>query len=89
VGEALDQAIRELLLLQSSDWNFILKTGTAMGYALARLRAHTTRLLRLCDMVDKQHVDEEDQTWLRDVCSRDNFLAHMEGATLRSPFAQR
>lgn len=89
VGEALDQAIRELLLLQSSDWNFILKTGTAMGYALARIRAHSARLRRLSDMVEKQHVNEDDQTWLRDVCARDNFLSHLEGSTLRAPFAPR
>src|SRR5262249_54942051 len=43
VGEALDQTIRELLLLQSSDWNFIIKTGTATRYAEARIRAHTHR----------------------------------------------
>ncbi len=40
-GRALDQAFRELLLLQSSDWNFILQTGTSSGYADARIRKHT------------------------------------------------
>src|SRR5258708_24394344 len=34
-GEALDQVVRELLLLQSSDWPFILKTGTVARYAEA------------------------------------------------------
>ena len=30
---ALDQAARELLLAQSSDWAFIMKTGTSVDYA--------------------------------------------------------
>ncbi len=43
-GQALDQAIRELLLLQSSDWNFIIKTATSTRYAEGRIRVHTSRL---------------------------------------------
>ncbi|MBI4602073.1 MAG: DUF1957 domain-containing protein [Planctomycetes bacterium] len=36
----LNQAARELLLAQSSDWAFILKTGTATGYARSRVEEH-------------------------------------------------
>ncbi len=86
VGRALDQAIRELLLLQSSDWNFILKTGTAMGYALARIRAHTARLGKLASMVERGRVDDTEAKWMDDVTQRDNFLSHLQGAALRGPF---
>ena len=37
---ALNQAARELLLAQSSDWPFILKTGTSPGYAASRVEEH-------------------------------------------------
>lgn len=37
---ALDQAARELLLAQSSDWPFVLHAGTAIGYAARRVREH-------------------------------------------------
>ena len=37
---ALNQAARELLLAQSSDWSFIIKTGTMVDYATRRLRQH-------------------------------------------------
>ena len=86
VGTALDQAIRELLLLQSSDWNFILKTGTQMGYAAARIRAHTERLRHLSELVAAGTIAGDDVAWLDDVCTRDNFLAAMEGDELRRVF---
>ncbi len=37
---ALRQAMRELLLAQSSDWPFIMKTGTFPDYAHKRVRRH-------------------------------------------------
>jgi 1,4-alpha-glucan branching enzyme len=87
-GEALDQAIRELLLLQSSDWPFILKMGTTVGYAQARLRSHVHRLRHLGHLVETGRIDGEDEVWLDDVARRDNFLAQLSGHELRAPFAQ-
>src|SRR5262249_25501015 len=37
---ALNQAARELLLAQSSDWAFIMKTGTMVEYAVQRTQVH-------------------------------------------------
>jgi 1,4-alpha-glucan branching enzyme len=85
-GEALDQAIRELLLLQSSDWNFIIKTGTASQYAEGRIRAHTHRLRHLGYLVEKGGIEGDDVRWVDDVRSRDTFLGGLAGDALRSPF---
>lgn len=85
-GVALDQAIRELLLLQSSDWNFIIKTGTSMGYAEGRIRAHTHRLRHLGYLVESGTIEGDDARWVEDVCLRDTFLASMSGDALRRPF---
>jgi 1,4-alpha-glucan branching enzyme len=38
--EALAQAARELLLVQSSDWQFIISTGAAADYGERRFREH-------------------------------------------------
>ena len=43
----LAQAARELLLAQSSDWQFIITTGEAADYAEARIRLHLTDCERL------------------------------------------
>jgi 1,4-alpha-glucan branching enzyme len=85
-GRALDQVVRELLLLQSSDWPFILHTGTASGYALARLQAHDHRMRRLAHFVEHDVKTNEDAKWLDDVCARDNFLWQLGSETLRAPF---
>jgi 1,4-alpha-glucan branching enzyme len=85
---ALDQVIRELLLLQSSDWAFILHTGTSTGYADARVRAHVHRLRHLGHLIEQNDASEESWRYVRDVASRDNYLAHFSSATLRAPFLE-
>jgi len=85
-GRALDQTIRELLLLQSSDWNFIIKTGTSLKYAESRIRVHVHRLRRLGHLVQTGVIEGEDAAWLEDVSARDNFFHQLESATLRSAF---
>jgi 1,4-alpha-glucan branching enzyme len=44
---ALNQMARELLLAQSSDWAFIMKTGTFAEYAQARTKEHINRFFEL------------------------------------------
>jgi 1,4-alpha-glucan branching enzyme len=44
---ALNQAARELLLAQSSDWAFIMKTNTTVEYAKKRTRDHIARFTYL------------------------------------------
>lgn len=44
---ALNQLCRELLLAQSSDWAFIMKTGTAVKYATDRIKGHLSRFAQL------------------------------------------
>jgi len=46
----LAQATRELLLLQSSDWQFLITTGTASDYAERRVAEHYAEFKRLCEM---------------------------------------
>ncbi|MBC7325170.1 MAG: DUF1957 domain-containing protein, partial [Moorella sp. (in: Bacteria)] len=55
---ALNQAARELLLAQSSDWAFIMKTGTAVEYARRRFINHVQTFNLLIDQVEKKEVQE-------------------------------
>ena len=52
---ALNQMARELLLLQSSDWLFIITNGTMVEYAHKRIKEHTGRFNALYDMVKNNH----------------------------------
>ncbi len=54
---ALCQAARELLLAQSSDWPFIMKTGTVPGYARHRFITHMGRFQRLLREIEEGAVD--------------------------------
>src|SRR5690606_29925388 len=56
-GRALSQACRELLLAQSSDWTFIMKTGTAAEYAHRRIGEHLERFHRLADGLTHGRLD--------------------------------
>ncbi len=49
----LNQAARELLLLQSSDWPFLVTTGQAREYASERFRGHVERFYTLLDGLEK------------------------------------
>ena len=56
---ALDQAARELLLAQSSDWAFIMKTGTMVEYAVHRTKTHLLNFTTLYEGVLAGHIDED------------------------------
>jgi 1,4-alpha-glucan branching enzyme len=56
---ALNQMARELLLAQSSDWAFIMKTGTTVEYATRRVKEHVASFLKLYDGVKAQKIDED------------------------------
>jgi len=71
---ALRQLARELLLAQSSDWAFLIKTGTAIEYATKRTIDHLSRFNRLHDQVVTNNIDEE---FLRECELRDNLFPNV------------
>jgi 1,4-alpha-glucan branching enzyme len=56
---ALNQMARELLLAQSSDWAFIMTTGTCPDYAKRRIHDHINRFTALYDQVMSGNVSEQ------------------------------
>ena len=70
----LKQLARELLLAQSSDWAFLMKTGTAREYATKRTMDHLARFNRLHDQFAANDVDEE---FLGDCERRDNLFPNV------------
>ncbi|MFL6500624.1 MAG: glycoside hydrolase family 57 protein [Candidatus Udaeobacter sp.] len=70
----LKQLARELLLAQSSDWAFLMKTGTAREYATQRTIDHLARFNRLHDQFVTNDLDEE---FLRGCEWRDNIFPNV------------
>ncbi|AUX40741.1 glycoside hydrolase [Sorangium cellulosum] len=85
-GRALDQALRELLLLQSSDWAFMMATGEMVPYAEARVRAHAARAPRLARLAELPSIAPADAAWIDALCALDPFLAELPGPALRDAF---
>jgi 1,4-alpha-glucan branching enzyme len=55
---ALNQMARELLLAQSSDWAFMMKTGSHVPYAVERLKEHAGHFTELYEEVKEGSLDE-------------------------------
>jgi len=53
----LNQAARELLLLESSDWPFLVTTGQAREYAVQRFTTHVERFERLVSSIAENQPD--------------------------------
>jgi 1,4-alpha-glucan branching enzyme len=64
----LQQTARELLLLQSSDWPFLVTTAQAREYAIQRFNQHLERFERLATSLEGQRPNRElaDEYWERD-----------------------
>jgi len=55
--EVLNQAARELLLLQSSDWPFLITTGQAREYATRRFQEHVERFNEMAALAEPGTID--------------------------------
>jgi 1,4-alpha-glucan branching enzyme len=56
---AMQQAARELVLLESSDWPFLVTTGQAKDYAVERFNHHVERFRVIVDMIRFNKIDEK------------------------------
>jgi 1,4-alpha-glucan branching enzyme len=72
---ALNQASRELLLAQSSDWSFILTSGTVVQYAQARLHNHLTNFYKICRDLKQNTTDAAALAQLR---QDDQIFPHLD-----------
>jgi 1,4-alpha-glucan branching enzyme len=73
---ALNQAARELLLAQASDWAFIMKTNTTVEYAKKRTRDHVARFTYLHRALIGEVSFEE--PILREFEERDNIFPDID-----------
>ncbi|MEM1367214.1 MAG: 1,4-alpha-glucan branching protein domain-containing protein [Cyanobacteria bacterium P01_H01_bin.15] len=72
---ALNQAARELLLAQSSDWAFIMRTGTMVPYAERRTKAHVLRFNKLYEDIKSGQIDAG---WIEKVNKLDNIFPEID-----------
>lgn len=78
--ELLRQMFRELLLAQSSDWPFLIHSGTAADYAKSRVHTHVARFHELRTMLETGKTDIKR---LEDIADRDNLFPSLSLAPWR------
>ncbi|MCA1558393.1 MAG: DUF1957 domain-containing protein, partial [Acidobacteria bacterium] len=78
---ALNQAARELLLAQSSDWAFQIYQGTTVEYASKRFRSHIRRFDWIAGEIEAGTIDEEK---LMEIERRDNIFSEIDYRMYRS-----
>jgi 1,4-alpha-glucan branching enzyme len=59
-ARAINQATRELLLAQASDWPFMIRNNSTARYARGRLEAHLRRFERLAEGVQTGTIHQND-----------------------------
>ena len=73
--ETLNQAAREFLLMQSSDWPFLVTTGQAREYAIQRFSQHLERFNKLADSIEYDRINIE---YARELYELDKVFADID-----------
>jgi 1,4-alpha-glucan branching enzyme len=80
--EVIRQAGRELLLLQSSDWPFLISTRSARDYAETRICRHHEAFERLAGIVERLlgggEMNAADRVFLAETAERDDLFPDLE-----------
>lgn len=83
--QMLNQAARELVLLQSSDWPFLVTTGQAKEYAVTRFQEHLARFQQLRE---KLQAGIEDALLVAELYEKDKVFPDIDYKAFRRREAQ-
>lgn len=76
------QALRELMLLHSSDWQFLIYTKSAKDYAESRFFFHNSDFNRLCDLFEKvseaDNLSEDELSFLEETEKRNSIFPELK-----------
>lgn len=74
-------ALRQLLFLVASDWQFLMTTGSAVDYATLRLQGHAEEVFRLAEIGRKllggHEMTREEERVVVEAESRDDAFTHL------------
>ncbi|NLB17360.1 MAG: glycoside hydrolase family 57 protein [Syntrophomonadaceae bacterium] len=68
---AHQQAIKELMLMESSDWFFMVTNNYTRDYAVKRFLDHFAKLIRLTSLIKLNRFDAGDQSWVMKIEQED------------------
>lgn len=78
----LKQALREMMLMQSSDWQFLIYTQSAKDYAEQRFFFHHSDFNKLCDIAQKslsgEQLTEDELLYVAEIEERDAVFPELQ-----------
>jgi 1,4-alpha-glucan branching enzyme len=78
----IKQALREFMLLDSSDWQFLIHTQSAKDYAEQRFLFHNSDFNKLCELAmkykDKELLEEKDRNYLEETEKRNSIFPELQ-----------
>jgi 1,4-alpha-glucan branching enzyme len=77
ITRALSQAAREVLLLESSDWPYMVAKDRAKKYATQRFSTHLERFWKIADALEGGKADRE-ITGLSEIEETDKLFAELD-----------
>ena len=82
VKQMLTRAARELLLLQASDWPFVIHSQGAVDYGIERISLHAVRFDRLCLIAEKlgngKEIDELEKVQVAEADAHDSIFKDVD-----------
>ncbi|MFC5449649.1 1,4-alpha-glucan branching protein domain-containing protein [Paenibacillus aestuarii] len=82
---ALNQAARELMLAQTSDWAFMMNAGTGVDYAVSRTKEHLAHFQRLSEQIGQAQVNEEELAALEETDCLFPLIDYWDYASIHRP----
>lgn len=76
-ARVVNQALRELILLESSDWFFMVSNNLTRDYAMKRFFEHYTKFLRLVNALRDDNYSHHFMEWLDKIEVEDDFLSYL------------
>lgn len=84
MGRLLAQTARELVLLEASDWPFLISTGQAKEYAISRFQQHLARFNVLAGFAERgTPLSPSDQEFLAAAEAEDNPFSRIDYRAFR------
>jgi 1,4-alpha-glucan branching enzyme len=78
LSAALNQAARELLLIESSDWTFLVTTGQAKQYAIERFHSHLERFELMAAIAERGAATEQERELIQTTWALDNLFPDID-----------
>jgi 1,4-alpha-glucan branching enzyme len=82
LAQVLRQAMRELLILEASDWTFMINNWSTRDHAERRAHSHFDDFSRMAEMAGRMaagaQLNPEERNYVRETCARDAVFPELD-----------